>query len=212
MQGIDSKFVQYGCGLSAPLTWRNFDASPTLRLQRLPIVGSYFRRGEYPIFPANVEHGDIVKGLPIPDESCKAIYCSHILEHLALQDFNIALQNTYRYLERGGIFRFVMPDLEQLTRDYLDSADSHAALTFMESSYLGKKTRSRGLVGLVREWSGNSAHLWMWDFKSIVPELQRVGFSEIRRAYFGDSAAACYKDVEEIGRWEKCLGIECIRS
>jgi hypothetical protein len=211
MQSADTNHVQYGCGLSAPLTWRNFDASPALRLQRLPLVGRYFKRGEYPAFPANVEYGDIIEGLPIADRSCQAIYCSHILEHLAFQDFRMALQNTYRYLKSGGTFRFVMPDLEQLARDYLSSSDSRAALVFMESSYLGKETRSRGLKGLLRERLGNSAHLWMWDFKSIVPELANAGFSEIRRAYFGDSTLACYRDVEEIGRWEKCLGVQCIK-
>jgi hypothetical protein len=198
--------------MSAPSTWRNFDASPTLRLQRLPLVGRYFKRSEYPAFPSNVEYGDIVEGLPISHESCKAIYCSHILEHLALQDFRIALQNTHRYLERGGIFRFVMPDLEQLARDYLDSIDSQAALHFMELSYLGKKTRSRGLRGLLRERLGNSAHLWMWDLKSIAMELQQTGFQRIRRAAFSDSSYPCFRDVEDIARWENCLGVECAKA
>ncbi|HEX8242224.1 MAG TPA: hypothetical protein VF541_01965 [Longimicrobium sp.] len=35
-QGIHA---QYGCGPCAPAGWRNFDASPTLRLQRLPAAG-----------------------------------------------------------------------------------------------------------------------------------------------------------------------------
>lgn len=32
-------FIQYGCGLSAPNDWINFDASPTLRIQKFPILG-----------------------------------------------------------------------------------------------------------------------------------------------------------------------------
>ncbi|CAO5043555.1 MULTISPECIES: hypothetical protein [Microcystis] len=31
----ESKYVQYGCGWSAPSQWRNFDASPTLRFERM---------------------------------------------------------------------------------------------------------------------------------------------------------------------------------
>src|SRR2546421_9928005 len=69
--------VQFGCGLSAPETWRNFDASPTLRFERLPIVGRlYTKNGER--FPGNVEYGDIVKGLPLVRESCAAVYASHV--------------------------------------------------------------------------------------------------------------------------------------
>src|SRR5262245_22988509 len=30
-------YVQYGCGLSAPDDWLNFDASPTLWLQLIPV-------------------------------------------------------------------------------------------------------------------------------------------------------------------------------
>lgn len=37
-------FIQYGCGLSAPAGWRNFDSSPTLRAQRLPVLGARLHR------------------------------------------------------------------------------------------------------------------------------------------------------------------------
>jgi hypothetical protein len=73
------EYVQFGSGFSAPEGWLNFDISPTLRFERLPLIGKLctcnmqrFRR--------NVLYGDIVKGLPIPDGSCRGIYCSHVLE------------------------------------------------------------------------------------------------------------------------------------
>ncbi|MCI5142460.1 MAG: methyltransferase type 11, partial [Candidatus Electrothrix sp. ATG1] len=34
---MEKQFIHYGCGLSAPESWLNFDASPTLRLQRIPL-------------------------------------------------------------------------------------------------------------------------------------------------------------------------------
>jgi hypothetical protein len=58
-------YVQYGCGLSAPGGWLNFDNSPTLRLQRLPLLGEVFRQAIKPRFPDAVRVGDIVTGLPI---------------------------------------------------------------------------------------------------------------------------------------------------
>jgi hypothetical protein len=105
--------------LHAPKGWRNFDASPTLRLQRFPLIGGLFRRDPNPAFPANVEYGDIVQGLPIPDNSCTGLYCSHVLEHLSLSDFRLALRNSHRLLFDGGIFRFVVPDLEFSVNSYL---------------------------------------------------------------------------------------------
>ncbi|MQP68452.1 hypothetical protein GE253_24335 [Niveispirillum sp. SYP-B3756] len=57
-------FVQYGCGWTAPPGWHNFDASPTLRFERLPLVGRlYSKNGRR--FPDNVRYGDIVRGLPL---------------------------------------------------------------------------------------------------------------------------------------------------
>ena len=70
-------------------------------------------------FPANVEYGDIVKGLPVPTGSCRGIYSSHVLEHLALNDLRKALRETHRLLAEGGTFRLVVPDLEHEARTYL---------------------------------------------------------------------------------------------
>jgi hypothetical protein len=63
-------YVQYGCGWSAPKEWTNFDASLTLKWERLPILGRYTKNSQH--FPVNVRPGDIVKGLPVPDEAVRA--------------------------------------------------------------------------------------------------------------------------------------------
>ena len=208
---MNALYAQYGCGLCAPADWRNFDTSPTLRLQKLPLIGRRVRNLGNEPFPKNVEYGDIVRGLPLPAGSCKAVYCSHVLEHLALDDFRVALKNTHSYLEEGGVFRFALPDLEKLAKDYLASDSPDAAATFMEETYLGKKTRTRGFNGFVRQYVGNSAHLWMWDYKGMAAELAQAGFRQIRRAEFGDSNDTHFAEVEELHRWQDCLGMECTK-
>ena len=208
---MDSFYVQYGCGLCAPPAWRNFDTSPTLRLQKLPVVGRRIRNAGNEQFPKNVEYGDIVRGLPVPAGSCRAVYCSHVLEHLALDDFRIALKNTRDYLQEDSIFRFVLPDLEKLAQEYLSSDDPNAALLFMEQAHLGRKARAKGMNGFMRQWLGNSAHLWMWDFKSMSLELKQAGFRQVRRAEFGDSQDSRFSEVEELHRWQDCLGMECVK-
>ena len=37
-------YVQYGCGLAAPKEWMNFDGSPTLRVQQIPIIGALLKK------------------------------------------------------------------------------------------------------------------------------------------------------------------------
>ena len=45
---MNSPYVQYGCGLSAPHEWLNFDASPILRLQKLPLLGQLVGGPKFP--------------------------------------------------------------------------------------------------------------------------------------------------------------------
>ncbi len=203
-------YVQYGCGWSAPKGWRNFDASPTLRFERLPIVGALYTKNRSR-FPENVEYGDVVKGLPLAPESCRGVYCSHVLEHLSLDDFRIALRNTYEILLPNGIFRLVVPDLEHLAERYLEDHSASAAPAFMREAGLGHERRTRGLKGSLVRWIGNSQHLWMWDYASIEPELRDAGFVGVRRASYGDSCNPVFGEVEDKGRWDTCLGVECRR-
>ncbi|HLB43531.1 MAG TPA: methyltransferase [Gammaproteobacteria bacterium] len=205
------KYVQYGCGLDAPSGWLNFDASPTLFLQKIPIVGFIFHKLSVTKFPLHIKYGNIIRGLPIEKESCQAIYCSHILEHLSQEDFRIAIQNTFSYLVKGGIFRFVVPDLECLAQIYLASSDPNACSLFMQNCCLGKKNRNKNFFMFLREWLGHSQHLWMWDFKGLTEELKSVGFQQISRAEYGDSQHIKFREVEELNRWEKSVGIECIK-
>lgn len=133
-------YVQYGCGFCAPRGWKNLDASPTLRFEKLPILGRLYTKNKTR-FPKNVEYGDIVKGLPIPAGCCSGIYASHVLEHLALDDFRIALKNTRILLRPGGVFRFVVPNLETLALAYINSDEATAAEQFMRAVSLGSTTR-----------------------------------------------------------------------
>jgi SAM-dependent methyltransferase len=203
------EMVQFGCGLCAPSQWQNFDASVALRLQKLPIIGGLAPVGQFGRFPANVEYGDIVKGLPIIDRSVRLLYCSHVLEHLTLTELRQALHHCYRYLQPGGIFRFVLPDLEFMAQQYLNSTDPDAALEFMRVTLMGVEQRERNLRGFLRDWLRGSEHLWMWDYQSLARELAAVGFQDIRRAQFGDSDSSEFAEVEDSQRWENELGIEC---
>jgi hypothetical protein len=203
--------VQFGCGLIAPETWDNYDASPTLRLQRLPGLGALFAEVVSPSFPKSVRYGDIVRGLPLPGGSCKGLYCCHMLEHLSREDMRRALRNAHHLLADDGVFRLVVPDLEALATSYLDSDDVEACSRFMEDACLGTPDRARGFAALLRNGLGNSAHLWMWDFKGMSAELVAAGFHGIRRADFGDADDPKFAEVEKPGRWDGHLGIECRR-
>jgi hypothetical protein len=205
-----SEHVHYGCLFCAPESWLNFDASPTLRFERIPVLGRLYTKNQRR-FPPNVRYGDIVSGLPVAEASCRGLYCSHVLEHLSLAECRKALKNSYGYLKPGGTFRIVLPDLETLARNYLADRDLAASHRFMRESMLGFEQRPRGLRGLAVAWLGNSHHLWMWDYKALEHELSRTGFKNIRRAAFGDGHDPLFHEVEDRGRFENALAIECSR-
>lgn len=195
--------VQYGAGWSAPAGWLNFDASPSLRLERLPVVGRLIKVNSER-FPDDVRFGDIVKGLPLADGSAKAVFASHVLEHLSYNDFWTALHNTYKLLKPDGIFRLIVPDLRSRAQRYLDetaTGDPEAASRFMRRAHLGQENRPRGLRGNVRASLGNSSHLWMWDTASMTAALAKAGFVGIRRCALGDCGDDAFKAVEQPGRF-----------
>lgn len=212
---MNKLYVQYGCGLSAPKDWINFDVSPTLRIQKIPIIGYLFKPILKIDWPKNVKYGDIVAGLPIKDDSCDALYCSHTLEHLSLNDFRKALRNSYKILKKGGIFRCVVPDLEIAARTYikeLENGKSSASLSFMgENTLLGYTERLRGFNGAINYFLGNHQHLWMWDFQSLSQELKNTGFLKVRKCEFNDSEDLMFKLVEDRSRFTNSLAIECFK-
>ncbi len=204
--------LHYGCGDTSPSEWLNFDASPSLILQKIPILGIYSQKKDsFASFGKNVRYGNIAAGLPIKPDSCDLAYCSHVLEHLSLAELRSALKNTYIYLKKGGVFRGVMPDLEVMVNDYIHSEDKTAALTFIRNTGMASENRSKNILSIIRQFYGNSRHMWLWDYEAISQELKDVGFSEIRRAEVGDNANKLFSLVENKDRWENCLGFECVK-
>lgn len=208
-------YIQYGCGLCAPNEWKNFDSSPTLQLQRLPLVGKLIENATKVHFPENVIYGDIVKGLPVKLNSCDGIYSSHTLEHLSLNDFRSALSNTYKILKVGGIFRCVVPDLETYARKYinnLEKGNENSSLIFLfDETLLGYKSRNRNVTKILTSYFSNSNHLTMWDNLSLINELTKIGFSSVRKCKFNDSTDSMFKHVEDINRFQNAVSIECIK-
>jgi predicted SAM-dependent methyltransferase len=207
-----SRYVQYGCGYSNPHNWINYDASPTLKLERIPILGKLIKKNDER-FPSNILYGDIVKGLPEKENSCDGIYCSHVLEHLSLIDFRLAITNTYKILKVGGVFRCVLPDLKAAVDRYIANYENsnNGSILFMEETMLGVNQRNKSIFGILTNYFGNSKHLWMWDYKSLAYELEKVGFKNIRECKFNDSSDNAFIDVEEESRFYSAVSIECIK-
>ena len=197
-------YVQYGAGYTAGEGWLNFDASPTLRAERVPLLGGVLGSlwGNPQRYPPGIVYGDIVKGLLVADGTVDGLYASHVLEHLSLWDMRIALGNSLRMLRPGGVFRLVVPDLRERARRYVAAGgDGEAASRFMRQSLRGLEGRERKWRERLRRAFGNAEHLWMYDHASMAAELAAAGFTDIRRAEFGDAADRMFDRVEDRSRF-----------
>jgi SAM-dependent methyltransferase len=211
-------YVQYGCGLRAPEGWLNFDNSPRLRVERMPILRYWASLTVGTLFPANVRFGNIVRGLPVRDGLAIGVYCSHVIEHLPRDDVPKALKNTLRIMSPGGVFRLVVPDLGWRVARYTDLANNHdsrAADTLIDGCLIGQRTKPKNLTSLARAQFGNSAHLWMYDFAALESLLRDAGFEQVRRCELGDARDPMFGAVEEPSRFfdqgERELAIEAMR-
>ncbi len=205
------KYVNYGCGLCAPKEWENYDISLSLRIKKVPILGTLLNGFLPADFPIHIKYGDIKKGLSVQDNSCDGVYCSHILEHLNLEDFCISIENTYNMLKQGGIFRCVVPDLGVLINAYTESKkanDVNASYQLLRDTALGQERSPNGFKEKFISKFGFHHHLWMWDEASLINELEKAGFKNIKRVKFNDSEDTMFKLVEVESRFIGCLAVE----
>ena len=178
-------YVQYGAGNEAIAGWLNFDASPRLRLQKLPIIGRLFRRSI--VFDEGIIYGDIVKGLPVAPETVRGLFAAHVLEHLSYEDAVICIQNSFSILQPGGRFRLIVPDLSYYIKEYVNSKSKHiktnksASSEYNFHSGLGTKQSLKSVFSRMIRAFGNSEHLWMWDEESLIFELAEAGFVDISK-------------------------------
>jgi predicted SAM-dependent methyltransferase len=127
-------YVNVGCGSRYHPDWLNFDMVPA---------------------GPGVVACDLTKGIPVADNSCDAIYHSHVLEHIRRADVPAFMRECLRVLKPGGIMRTVVPDLEQAASSYLDTL--HAALDGDQSAAADHEWMVIELLDqLVRERGGGS--------------------------------------------------------
>jgi len=92
------RYLNLGCGNHFHPDWINIDFQST---------------------GTNVIAHDLRKPIPFEDKTFDAVYHSHILEHFTRSEAKPFLQECLRVLRPGGVLRVVVPDLEQIAREYL---------------------------------------------------------------------------------------------
>jgi SAM-dependent methyltransferase len=144
---------------------------------------------------------DLRKGIPFADRTFDVVYHSHVLEHVDRDTAPIFLGECMRTLKEGGVIRIAVPDLELLSRLYLESlaripnggsSDEHAraAEAIFDQMIVRTPKVRREQKPIVRFAEalliGNTdragvLHRWMYDRVSLAELLRSVGFVDVQR-------------------------------
>lgn len=94
----NTRYLNIGCGEKYHHDWVNIDLA-----SKSPLV---------------LEH-NILNGLPFADNEFEVLYHSQVLEHLPRGKAEFFMRECFRVLVPSGILRVVVPDLENMAREYL---------------------------------------------------------------------------------------------
>lgn len=205
--------LHLGCGLNVVPGWVNVDGSWNARLAKYPLARralaslGVIPRAQFDVpWSPDVRCFDVTKPLPYGDTSVKAIYASHLLEHLYHEDARRLLRECHRVLAPSGILRLVVPDIRAIISEYLDNVpapdDTPAADRVNERLLL--RERSRGTRGLLYSFYTSAtdfhSHKWMYDGESLAWHMRNAGFTEVSIRDFCDSGIEDIEAIEQASR------------
>ena len=100
---------------------------PNMSMLNVACGGRYHKDWINIDFHANskeVSQANLLDGLPFDSNLMDGVYSSHFLEHLSMSDGQKIVGEMYRVLKKKGVVRIVVPDLENVCREYLTILDS----------------------------------------------------------------------------------------
>lgn len=108
--------------------WMNTDITPHIWISKIPFLplilfkvnlmsAERYQDHKDKIF-SQLKYLDLTKRLPYPSDTAEAIFSSHVLEHLFMDEVEYLISEMYRVLVPGGICRIVVPDLEKIVSLY----------------------------------------------------------------------------------------------
>ena len=131
--------------------------------------------------------GDITDLSQFLDESIEEVYASHILEHVSFLKMQNIFNEVFRILKKGGEFFISVPDLEVMTRIFLEEKEPAYKFQIMKFIYGGQ----------IDEFDFHKCGFWedlVLNFLEIsnFKKYKRVKFFEDK---FSDTSQLTYKGI-----------------
>lgn len=195
----DGLLLHLGSGPHAEPGWINVDKSWMARVSRRPLavralrrLGVLDERQARTQWPRDIVRRDLTGSLPWSTDSTRAIYSSHMVEHLERTEARQFLEECARVLKPGGVLRLALPNLETLVAHYLRAKAAHqstAADEFVDFLYLVSPNDDSAPLRRLAKLLLHRPHKWMYDPESIALVLRDIGFVGVQQCSF--RAGAC---------------------
>jgi SAM-dependent methyltransferase len=197
----EDRFVQLGAFDTPFPGWYNTDITPHLLIARIPFLSWIMEKchlislQKYQLYRKGIfkqlHFLDLRKRFPFENDSIKAFYSSHTLEHIYVYETKRVLLEIYRTLKPGGWVRIALPDLEFGMKLY-KMEDPTAFLSFLfENEHQNMK---------------KNQHKWMYTAPYLIRLLKEVGFLKPQRRQFQQTDFPPFENKDN--RPEKSFYIE----
>lgn len=173
--------LHIGCGNNIIHDWINADITPS---------------SEIIVF--------LQKKLPFRKNSLTRVYTEHVLEHVSYETGLYFLKEVNRVLEKGGVIRIAMPDLDYLVDAYVNNWKRLEWVNWAECSFV--KTRGQ-MMNISFYWWG---HKYIYNREDVSRLLHESGFHDFHFAKWGESK---YNDLSNLEtRKDSKLIVEAIKK
>jgi len=170
LKGEKELKLHLGCGPDVKPGWVNIDLQVPPPHNSVPSTTP----------PTFAIDSDLRRPLPLENDSCAYIYSCHFFEHLNRQHGEALMEDCYRVLRPGGIFRIVLPDFKKTfaaylagDRDFFDLVENGGFLPRCEN---GQRLMS-DFVNFSVYQSGE--HKQVYDEQTIEHLLKKMGYSRV---------------------------------
>lgn len=151
---------------------------------------------------------DLRRGIPWSDNSVDLIRCSHLIEHLTLEESKNLLRELYRTLKPGGLARISTPDLDIIVKHYRNR-DMSFFNAIQTPEYIQAPTDGEKFTQLL--FSREYEHKAVYNWEMLQDFLHQAGFTKIFRSVAGFSHSESIQQECEDSHIEISLFVETVK-
>lgn len=138
---------------------------------------------------------DLRLGIPLPDNSVKKIYSSHLLEHIPYNELIVCLKECRRVMIIGGEFSVCVPNFRYYVEAYINNKFFLEKDKCWQPAYIDTGSKIDQLNYMAYMFG---EHKYMFDEENLINTLSKAGFTNIKLRDFDVSLDLLDRDFKSI--------------